>query len=234
MTTIEALVIGMMNRVCQFGEDNPIDPPNLKATEYYTSLNGILATAEEYGGSQDFNTGRMRGTTEEKEMAADALRKVMSRLARIAKILDTAIYPTVAYEMRLSGIKSYQGLLERGRAFVTALEGREAVFIEHGAAATVAADLAAAVAGLGSAVDHKNTAHSNRVGSTAGLRAITREGLRIRRKLDAILSAVYEEDPAKLAAWNAIKRVHKDGVTAEPDEDGGSTPPSGTGSTTPA
>ena len=105
--------------------------------------------------------------------------------------------------MRLSGAESYAQLLDRGRAFVAALTGNTAVFIEYGASATVLADLQAAVAALDGAISRKASAMSVRLGSTAGIGAETRAGVLVVRKLDAILSTAYEDDPVLLAAWKS-------------------------------
>ena len=55
-------------------------------------------------------------------------------------------------------------------------------------------------------------------------------GYRIVRKLDAILSNVYQPDPVKLAGWKAARRVERAPRRAAKEPapgDGGSTPPSG-------
>jgi hypothetical protein len=208
MKDIETLKIAMMKGVKQFFLDYPLTPPNVKATAHAAEVDDVLAQCAEHGGSQDLGNGTLLGTTVEKAMAAEALRKQMRKLAKTAKILDKAIYPTMAEEMRLSGADSYAQLLERGRAFVAALTGNTAVFIEYGAAATVLTDLQAAVAALEAAIGHKASAFLSRVGSTAGLDAVTRAGVLAVRKLDAIVSAVHENDPVLLAAWKSAQRIH--------------------------
>src|SRR5687768_4681734 len=187
MKDIETLTIAMLKSVKQFGIDNPLNPPVVKATEHYTQVGDILATCEHLGSGQDLGDGKLLGTTEEKEFAAAELRKQMRKLAKTAKILDKAVYPTIAAEMRMRRSDTYATLLDRGRAFVSALTGNTAAFIEYGAAATVLADLQARVAGLEAAISHKDTALCARVGCTAGLEAVTRAGKRVVRKLDAIM-----------------------------------------------
>ena len=228
MKDTEILVIDMLKRVKQHGLDHPMVPPMPKATAHYGEIDDILEGLEDLGGAQDLVKGTLRGTTGEKAAAKAALRKQMGKLAKTAKILDKTVYPTVAAEMRMSGAQSYAEVLERGRAFVAALTGKTAAFIEYGAAATVLADLQAAVSTLDAAMNHKGSAKSTYSGSTAGMAAQTRAGVTAMRKLDAILSNAYADDPVALAGWNTAKRIHRDrvdGVVEEETGGGTTTPP---------
>ena len=224
MKDIEILVIDMLKRVQQHGEDHVLVPPVPKATAHYGEIDDILASLEELGGTQDLSKGTLRGTTGEKAATAAELRKQMRKLAKTAKILDKTVYPTIAAEMRLSGADTYPQLLERGRAFIAALTGKTAAFIEYGASATVLADLQAAVTAFDGANNRKGSSKSTYSGSTAGVGAKTREGVRVMRKLDAILSTVYANDPVLLAGWNTAKRIHRDRVNRSEEEEP-ATPP---------
>ena len=219
MKDIETLVIDMLKRVKQHGEDHELVPPNPKATLHYGEVDDILAGLADLSGAQDLSKGTLRGTTGEKYDAAIALRKQMGNLAKVAKVLDKAIYPTVAAEMRLSGAYNYPDLLERGRAFILALTGKTAAFIEYGASATALADLQAAVTALETAINRKGSAKSTCSGSTAGIAAKTSGGRLAVRKLDAILSAVYADDPVLLAGWQTARRIHRARVEGPAEEE---------------
>jgi hypothetical protein len=155
-------------------------------------------------------------------------------------VLDPVTHPGLAAEMRLNrATSSYAALVTRARAFHSALVPVKADFVAYGFAETVDADLLAMITAIEAAAGRKNDGKAIHIGGTAGLAAICKAGVAIVRKLDAILSNIYQPDPVKLAGWKAARRVERGPRPAEEEPapapgDGGSTPPSGGGSTPPS
>ena len=216
-----------MRRVLLFGEEHPLDPENAAATAEYEGVTNAVLRIENFAENQVAGKGTVSGAVSQRLLYVDDLLSLMSSLAKVAKVLDSAAYPDVAAKMRMGGIKNFEQLITRAKLFRSTLQPIEAEFITLGASPTVAADLQAKIARVQGAWDLKLTGRDLHIGGTAGLTIAVREGLKHVRRLDAILCQIYRADPVLLSQWNAARRTERAHKAAqEPTE----TPDSANGS----
>jgi hypothetical protein len=219
--------INKLRRIRQFGEDHPLTPANAQATAEYTAIDTSITDLEAQEQIQESGEGTMAGAVDQRLAVADDLMKLMSSLAKAAKILDKATHPDVATKMRMSGIDSFEQLLARANVFHSTLQPIEAEFVALGAAATVAADLQAKITALQTAGNLKSTGLDTQIGGTAGLKFGVRAALKHARKLDAILCQAYLNNGVLLAQWKAAKRTERPPLKAPAPAP---PPPEGSGS----
>jgi hypothetical protein len=203
-----------LRRVKQFGAENPLVPAIAEATTEYTAIDNSITYLETLAEKQESGAGTVSGAVDQRLVVVDDLLKLMSSLAKVAKVLDAATHPDVATKMRMRGINSFEELLTRANVFHSTLEPIEAEFIALGAAATVAADLQAKITALQSAGNLKNSGLDTQIGGTAGLKFGIRAALKHVRKLDAILCQAYLNNGVLLAQWKAASRTERAPVTA--------------------
>jgi hypothetical protein len=214
--------IAKLRRVVQFGEDHPPVPANPAATAEYTGISTTLTNLDALKENQESGQGTVSGAVDQRLAAADDLLKLMSSLAKAAKVLDAATHPDVATRMRMGGITSFEQLLTRANVFHSTLQPIEAEFIALGASATVAEDLQAKITAFKGAGDLKLSGLDTRIGGTQGLKLTVREALKRVRKLDAILCQLYLRDGVLLAQWKAASRTERAPQSAEPEAGNGS------------
>ena len=198
-----------MRRVVLFGEEHPLDAENPAAATEYEGVARAVSQIARFGEDQISGKGMVSGAVTQRLLYVDDLLSLMSSLAKVAKVLDTAAYPDVAAKMRMGGIKNFEQLITRAKLFRSTLEPIEEEFITLGASPTVAADLQAKIIRVQGAWDLKLSGRDLHIGGTAGLAAAVREGLKHVRKLDAILCQIYRADPVLLAQWNAARRTER-------------------------
>jgi hypothetical protein len=207
-----------LRRVAQFGEDHPLDPPNPAAAAEYTGVNEAIADVEAMAENQASGSGTKAGAVDQRLAVVDGLLNLMSSLSKAAKVLDKTIYPDVASKMLMGKFNSFEQLLAQANVFHSTLAPIEAQFIALGAPATVAADLQGMINALQGAGDLKFTGLDLQIGGTAGLKHAVGEGLQHVRKLDAILSQVYRNNPVVLAQWKAARRTERSSTAATAPE----------------
>src|SRR5688572_8617844 len=199
--------IAKLRRVRQFGEDHPY--ANAEATAEYTAIGMAITNLETMEENQVSGGGTVSGAVDQRLAVVDDLLKLMSSLAKVAKVLDAVTHPDVATKMRMRDIKSFEQLLTRANVFHSTLQPIEAEFIALGASATVAADLQAKITALQGAGNLKRTGLDTQIGGTAGLKFGVRAALKRVRKLDAILCQAYLRDGVLLAQWKAASRTER-------------------------
>lgn len=222
-----------MKRSKQFYLDTPIVPAKPELTAAGTALTASITTIETIAGVREEGTGTYRGASQQRKFAKSQLLKALSNLSGVAKNLDKIQYPDVEDQLKMREHRqTYQSLLDFARAAKAVVEPIKQVFIDHGSEETVVEDLAAKITALEAAGSRKLTGIGKQIGKTRALTIETRKGMKLVRKLDAIYSQLFENDPALLAEWKSAKRKQR---TAEPDpaatQSGASTtpPPAPTG-----
>lgn len=221
-----------MKRVKQFGADNPLTPANALVTAELLALSATITLLEMLAGNREQSTGTFRGASMARKFAAKMLRDGLGKLSKVSKTLDVETYPDVAAQMKMGERGSYQDLADFARSVITVVEPIKQVFIDHGAAVTVVEDLEARLATFDAASGRKFTGLNSQVGKTRALTLAARDGMGHVRKLDAIFSQLYVENPELDAAWKSAKRLQKVNVvdSSEPTETPTPDPGSGTSS----
>jgi hypothetical protein len=141
---------------------------NALAAAEYTGVANAVTAIESLEEDQDAGKGTESGAVDQRLVLVGSLLDQMRSLSKAAKVLDVETHPDVATKMRMSGIPSVEELIIRANVFHSTLQPIEAEFIALGAAATVAADLQAAITAEG-ARGLKLTGCDLRIGGTAGL-----------------------------------------------------------------
>lgn len=210
----------------QFVLDHEITPPNVALTAASTALGVSITNIEELDSGWDQGKGTFHGAAEERQLAKDELRKLLSDLSSVSKSLDKTTYPDVASQLKMSNHKrTYQGVLAFGRAAVAVIEPIKEAFTAQGFATTLIEDLEALIAALETAGNRKLTGKASRTGKTAALEAEAKVGMSHVRKIDGILSHLYRDNVELYTAWKTTKRQQ----TAM-DDDEEETPATGGGS----
>jgi hypothetical protein len=198
-----------------------------KETSLFASLTPIKTALAEAGAQQSGGNRGFRENSSERLAAAISTRVLMRDIAEIAKALAARGVDVGAEEaFRMPPSTSYVSLAAAAQAFLDLAEPRKALFIERGLSATFDTELAALIATLSTAGDTAGTERARQRGGTAGLDAQVDAGMEIVRELRAILRVKFRSNPALLAEWTSVARVHTP-VRAKKVP---ATPPGGSGS----
>ena len=207
MKKILRIKLKSMKRSKQFLVNNPVVPPNEEVTTASTALGTSITNMETLAGTREEGTGTFHGASQQRKFAKSQLRNALSKLSSVAKNLDKDTHPDVDAQLKMGKHgRSYQSLLDFGRAVVAIVTPIKQVFIDHGAAATVVEDLQALIAAVESAGNRKTTGLGSQIGKTFALEFEARKGMAQVRKLDSILSQLYADNVELYYAWKAAKR----------------------------
>lgn len=208
MNKTNRIQLNSMKRAKQFVMDHPILPPKLAATAAINALGLSITSIEALASSRNEGTGMFRGASRQRQLAKSELYLALSHLSSVAKTLDPIEYPDIAEQLKMRRHRrTYQTLLNFARAVVAVVESIQQVFIDHGSAETLMDDLNARIAALASATARQATGLGSQIGKTRAITIEARNGMKQVRKLDSILSQIYQ--PELLAAWKAAKRLER-------------------------
>jgi hypothetical protein len=166
---------------------------------------GVTATAA----GQEVGTRAYREGATLRQVAAAALREWMSDIACVARSLPVAQYPGLQEKFRMPRSQSYHALRASALAFTIALEPIATLFLERDFAPDFIARGHELIAELDAAGDSKISGLMNQIGQTSGLMRTSSRGLAVVREIDAIFRHKLRNQPALLAEWNSIRRVHR-------------------------
>jgi hypothetical protein len=197
------------DRIADFGSNHTLTPALALATELYTQVGTIVTDIRTHEGVQRSGFGDYLGGTERRKQAREGVLAKMRPMNRIARALDREQYPEARAQFKMPSRGGYEGIIGQAEAFLAALPTMKAVFIDYGLAADFDEQLQSAKADLIAATDRKYNGRIAQASGTAGLLAKSKEGMKVVRQLDGIMSAKYESDPALLAGWKAACRVEK-------------------------
>jgi hypothetical protein len=102
---------------------------------------------------------------------------------------------------------SWQRFVAAVRAILAEAASRKELFITEGMPETFVEDLEKLLDQYVQAIDQKTLATARRVGAVADLKAVTKEVVRLVRRLDGINQKRWQESPEMLAAWLSAKDV---------------------------
>jgi hypothetical protein len=216
-----------IGRVVIFGDRDDI-VFTTKETDLFTSLGPIKTALSEAAAQQSGGNRGFREFASERLAAAMTTRVLLRDIAEIGKALaERGVDVGAAEAFRMPPSSSYANLAAAAQAFLDLVEPREPLFIERGLAATFVADLTAKIALLRNTGDTAGTERARQRGGTAGIRATADAGMAIVRELRAVMRLKFRSNPAMLAEWKSISRVHC-AAPADPSEPE-TTPPAGGG-----
>jgi hypothetical protein len=175
----------------------------------FADLNGIITELNtNAAGQSSGRTAAEQGTTT-REAAREAVREALQAISRTARAMAEET-PGLDDKFRLPrGHVNDQTLIAAARAAAIDAVQYKAMFIEYGMPATFIEDLNEDVADFEAAVNAQATGLRQRVTATAAIDEIIERGMKIVRRLDAIVRNAFRDNPAKLAAWESARHVER-------------------------
>jgi hypothetical protein len=172
-------------------------------------LGAIITTLEQLSSDQVSGRGELSAGATNRQLTAEDLRKKVRGVSRVAARLNPEAYPGVAQKFQMPRNKAFEVLISTARSFVAELVAPlRLVFADH-LGEPYLVELATLVTQFDTATDRKSAGLSDQVESTAGLDDAADRGLRIVKRLDAIITELLADKPAKLAAWKSLSRVER-------------------------
>jgi hypothetical protein len=197
--------------VVLFGENHTITPEIPRVTALYAQVGTVADQMHAFAASQDDGKTTVFAGVDLREELTRELKELLKPINQVALSLDKTEHPTISAKFRMPRSGRYEDIISRARAFVAALGDAavKSIFSDRGLAATIDTAITAKANVLAAAVDVKNEGAQLRMGSTAALKEVTKEGMKALRELDGILSQKYRNDPMLLAAWKGARRVER-------------------------
>jgi hypothetical protein len=208
MNRTDKNVLESLERAKQYLTDHPVTPANPQVTALTTQLNAAIVEMTGHRNGQDLGLGKFADGTLTKAESADELRRQMKRISKIAKELDPLQFPNLRQTLRMPD-KGYQDLQSRAETFVTTVTPIKTAFVDHGLPADFDEQLQDALDAFEAATQRQSTGRAQRVEGTTGLKVLRSESRKIVRAIDAILFALYEDEPELYAAWRSASRVER-------------------------
>jgi hypothetical protein len=210
-------MLGGTHRFCL---DHPLTPPSATATALITEIGTAYTTMLALGSAQSGGTAEWQNGTDQRSLAAQALRDKLRELVETARQLDNELYPGAgAIRMPRSG--SMQALRDRSQAVLDAVGPIKAAFVEMDWAADFDEEFAGRIAAYDTATLDQSEGRYDQIAGTAGMPPAAQAGVKAVRKLNPLMRRRLKSDPGLLAAWMAASHIQKDAVRSG-EEEGGS------------
>ncbi len=193
---------------------------NAEATVLVGSIETILTTLSTLASNQVSGGAEFHAGTDVKELCVDQMLVFMRSMSKIARELPVETHPGVREKFRLPRQGSYLAFLATARSFLDKAGPIKAVFVAHGLPADFDEQLGELAGQLEDAIDDQTGGRTTQVGSTSGLEAKAREGVKLVRRLDGIFSFQFRDDPVRLAEWKSVSHIER-----PPDRKDEDTPP---------
>jgi hypothetical protein len=201
--------LAAFERVDQFLTDHTITPANARVTALIALVKATIAEMKDHRNDQDSGGSKASDGTDERALVADRLRRLMRKIAKLAKELDPTEFPGVRNALRLPRNSSYPALEARAETFLANIATVKAAMIARGLSADFDEQLQGLLTDFTAATQRQSTGRADRVSGTAGLGPASSLGLGYVRELDGILFAIYDGNPALYAAWKSASRVER-------------------------
>lgn len=195
-------------RIDQFGLDNGADfPPSGQAT--FVAVTDIVNEIQSTGGEQMAAVGETGQQTEIKGIKREALRYLISAVARTARQSLIFLHPGIDELFRMPRNRNDADLLSAARAFVLAANPYKSDFIDNGLPNTWIEDLTAAADEFEATLGTTASAQAERAQATAEMHDWVVRFARLRRMLDGNAKNVYANNPGKMAAWLQASHIER-------------------------
>jgi hypothetical protein len=209
MKDIERRKLEKLEREEVFLKDNIADFPAASPGEKaLAELSAVIAEIRRLAAEQVSGASSARQHISVKDEEVDALMQLISHINRAAKAFEGEI-PGSDLKFRLPRNRSEQNILATARAFLADAEPLKAKFIEYGLAADFLAQLQALIEAVDERGAAADSAGEQKSGATGGLAEAVRNGMKISRRLDAIVRIKYADNAAKLAAWTTASHLER-------------------------
>ena len=210
MNDTQRFIAEMFMRVSEYGVAETAEfPSTTLGGRLFAELNVVRAELDAQAAHQSSGRSSSKQGTTSKAEARENLHEDLDAMGRTARAMGEDTPGLEDKFRRPRGGITDQALLALGRAAATdAVEFKER-FIEYGLPADFLEDLNADIAAFEAAINAQETGRRKRVTATAAIDEIIERGMKIVRRLDAIVRNRFRDDPARLAAWLSARHVER-------------------------
>lgn len=172
--------------------------------------NLIRAARDQQSGAGDYHGG-----TTAKSVQRDGLLAELRKFNRSAAAIATAQEkPEIMGSFRIPHGTNDQVMVARAGAFADAAEELKTEFLKLRHPANFITALRKRAADFEAAAGEQQGGLQDRAGATATIDDLIDQGLKILKRLDAIMHNLYEGNPQKLAAWLTASNIERPTVKA--------------------
>lgn len=210
MTDIERLISEMFARVVEYGAaEGAAFPARTLGATLFADLSAIHVELNSHAARQSSATGSVRQGTATKSEARENLREDLEAIDRTTRAMAEVMTGLDDKFRFPRGKVNDQQLLAAAQAAAADAPAWQAAFIEYGMPADFLEDLNADIVAFQAATGAQSSSRRQRVAATAAIDDLIERGMKIVRRLDAIVRNTFRDDPAKLAAWESARHVER-------------------------
>ncbi len=192
-----------------FGVTHSADFPNTSlGSQLFAALAASITQLDTHAATQVSGFGSAHEATSNKSVTRQALRDALKAISRTAEAIaeDT---PGFADKFRVPPVGNDQNLLHAARAIAANAAPVAAQFISHELPADFLADLNTDITDFEAAFNQQTASVGTHVSAGASIDQAIADGLKIVKKLDAIVRNKYANDPATLAEWTSASHTER-------------------------
>jgi hypothetical protein len=189
--------------------------PTTLGGQLFTNLAEIIAQLNEHAATQASGFGGAQQGTSNRAVTRQALRDDLRAISRTAEAIAEDV-PGFGDRFSMPAAGNDQNLLHAARAFAADAAPLSAQFISHELPSDFLADLNAAIANFEAAINQQSSSVGAHVSAGASIDETIADGLKILKKLDAIVRNKYANDAAALAEWTSASHTERGPQRSQP------------------
>lgn len=229
MKRLSVEIVGALVRSKGFLGDNPITPDIPRATALSTEVSTLITDYGAAGANQVGGFGLFRGSSTLRKVLSNQIYEVLVDMSSIAQGLNPIEHPGIADRFRLGNCRrNYQGLIDKGAAFVNAVEEPDVkmLFTDRGFAADFDTELTASLAAFAAATGRKFEGQRDRKEGTVSLKVLDKKALQVMKELRSIVEKHLSKNaPGLLEVWTTASRIYRGRAEEEAAVQGAGAPP---------
>jgi hypothetical protein len=199
----------MFIRAHGFGDARSADfGPTTLGGQTFTALGELIAELNDQASSQATGFGLAQQGTSNRSVTRQALRDTLRAISRTAEAIAQDI-PGFDDPFRMPPGGNDQNLVHAARAISASATPVSAQFISHAMPADFLAELNSDIADFEAAINHQTTGVGTHISASASIDQLISDGLKLVKKLDAIVRNTYSNDPAALAEWTSASHTER-------------------------
>jgi hypothetical protein len=195
-------------RTESYGTANEADfPATSKGGQAIAEIRAALAEIETHDAARASSVNALQLASAGKKDAREELRSLLRAISDTAKTIALD-HPELKGGFKFKGATtSDRNLLATARAFLSAGQPIKALFIEYEMPADTFDKLSACITTLEQHTDKGTASRGESVEAGASLESAFRRGEEALERFNIVVRNKYRNDPAKLAAWEAARRL---------------------------
>jgi hypothetical protein len=199
----------MFIRAHGFGVSRAADFPTATlGAQLFVDLAAVITELNQHAAAQVSGFGGALQGTSTRAATRQALRDELRAINRTSEAIAQDI-PGFDDPFRMPPFGNDQNLLHAARAIATHAQAASAQFISHALPADFLANLNTAIANFEAAIVRQADSVGAHVNASAEIDEAIAKGLKIVKKLDAIVRNIYADDPAVLAEWTSASHTER-------------------------